>query len=135
TWRSPPAAPGARGRSAACGSSHRPNRCDAGPAPGPGPVQHPDDPWPGAVPGASRRAAAGVGCGACGSGCLYLQEEDQIRRADRTPSMARTLFSRSAMLILALARQVEICPTMFGTLLLATARRMVLAARGSTASG
>ena len=39
------------------------------------------------------------------------------------------------MLIPALARQVEIWPTMFGTLLLAIARRVVFGARGSTASG
>ena len=39
------------------------------------------------------------------------------------------------MLSLAAARQVEICPTMFGTLLLAIASRVVLGTRGSTASG
>src|SRR5580698_3476160 len=39
------------------------------------------------------------------------------------------------MLRPAAARQVEICPTMFGTLRLATARRVTPGTRGSTASG
>src|SRR5439155_12589875 len=87
-----------------------------------------------------------------------LTPSHQIIRADNTPSIPRIwrrissptvpsvsmrvyaysprdLFSRSAMLIRAAARQVEIWPTMLGTLLLAMTIRVVLGARGITLSG
>src|SRR5689334_1240746 len=99
-----------------------------------------------------RKAATGSGSGrAPKHGFQRIRAEStpsiaRMRASSSAPSMPsasmsvyayspRDLLSRSAMLMFWAARQVEICPTMLGTLRFATPRRVVFGTRGNTASG